>query len=177
MQYSGAGENARAGREATHDDLLRRTVPSLERLDPADQQRLRQMAAELRERGMPESFVATSLKSTADVMLDLREEERHENVFHREDVQRFIEQNAVSEAPQRYSYRRERKREERERMHATASQLIREARLARGRHEVKKTRNMLLKIDQRELRRILGQEGDDLCRQINTWLRSTAGMF
>jgi len=42
---------------------------------------------------------------------------------------------------------------------------------------VKKTRNMLMKLDQRELRRVLGREGDDLCRQINTWLRGTAAMF
>ena len=72
---------------------------------------------------------------------------------------------------------RERKREERDRLQMNTLRLIREARQARGRHEVKKTRNMLLKVDQRELRRLLGSEGDDLCRQINTWLRSTAPMF
>jgi len=42
---------------------------------------------------------------------------------------------------------------------------------------VKKTRGMLLKVDQREVRRTLGRDGDEICRQINTWLRSTAAMF
>jgi hypothetical protein len=100
-------------------------------------------------------------------------------VFQREQVRRFIEENAVpSGAPTlRFNQRRERKREERERLHANTCSLLREARQSRARHEVKKTRNMLLKVDQRELRRVLGREGDELCRQINTWLRSTSEMF
>jgi hypothetical protein len=129
---------------------------------------------------MPPAFIASSLRSTAEVLRDLREDAEHRSVvFEREHVRRFIEQNAVAEPSHsaRYHPRRERKREERDRLQAMTQNLLREARLARGRHEVKKTRNMLLKLDQRELRRVLGHEGDDLCRQINTWLRSTAAMF
>jgi ribosomal protein L16 Arg81 hydroxylase len=161
------------------DALVEQHVPFFSQMAPTDRERLRELAANLQRRGMPAPFISSSLRSTADVLRELRvEEERGDNVFQREEVRRFIEQNAV-ESPSTGSYhpRRERKREERERLQANTLQLLREARTARGRHEVKKTRNMLLKVDQRELRRILGKEGDDLCRQINTWLRSTSAMF
>jgi hypothetical protein len=160
--------------------LIAQAVPGFPQLPPAHQERLRAMARDLFDRGMPESFVLTSLRSTAEVLQDLHEEEtRPDNVFQREQVRRFIEENAVpSGAPTlRFNQRRERKREERERLHTNTCSLLREARQSRARHEVKKTRNMLLKVDQRELRRVLGHEGDELCRQINTWLRSTAEMF
>jgi len=129
---------------------------------------------------MPAPFVASSLRSTAEVLQEMRTDEEHgDHVIRREHVRRFIEQNAVPESqnPARYQPQKENKRNERERLQQNVAQLLREARLSRARHEVKKTRNMLLKVDQRELRRVLGREGDDLCRQINTWLRSTASMF
>jgi hypothetical protein len=160
--------------------LIAQAVPEFDRLPPAHQERLQEMAADLLSRGMPSSFVVSSVRATAEVLQDLHEEEtRPDNVFQREQVRRFIEENAVpTGAPTlRFNQRRERKREERERLHANTCNLIREARQSRARHEVKKTRNMLLKVDQRELRRVLGREGDELCRQINTWLRSTADMF
>ena len=159
--------------------LVQKYVPFFNQMIPGDRERLCEMAANLQKRGMPAPFIGSSLRSTADVLRELRhEEERADNVFQRENVRRFIEQNAVAEPSQpSYHPRRERKREERERLQANTVQLLREARTARGRHEVKKTRNMLMKVDQRELRRVLGKEGDDLCRQINTWLRSTAAMF
>lgn len=162
------------------DPLMETNVPFFGQLAPADQARLRELAADLRQRQMPDAFIASSLRSTAEVLRDLRQdEERGDNIFQREHVRQFIEQNAVTDAASsgRYNPRRERKREERDRLQANTLRLLREARQAHGRHEVKKTRNMLLKVDQRELRRVLGREGDDLCRQINTWLRSTAAMF
>jgi len=165
---------------AALDALIQGQVPQFSELPQADKDRLREMAADLQDRGMPPAFVASSVRSTAEVLKDLREEEQHrDTLFQREHVRRFIEQNAVQEThvSGRYHVRRERKREERDRLQSMTQHLLREARLARGRHEVKKTRNMLLKVDQRELRRVLGREGDDLCRQINTWLRSTAAMF
>ncbi|MFN3652714.1 MAG: hypothetical protein ACK47B_24310 [Armatimonadota bacterium] len=161
------------------DRMIESYVPAWGRMAAEDQSRLRDMAANLVERGMPAAFIGASLRSSAEVLRDLNEEEsRPDNIFAREHVKRFIEENAVQDTgPRTYHPRRERKREERERLQANTQKLIREARLARGRHEVKKTRNSLLKVDQRELRRILGKEGDDLCRQINTWLRSTASQF
>jgi hypothetical protein len=149
-------------------------------LSPGDRERLAGIARDLQARGMPRKFILSALRSTSDVMLDLQDEQqRTAELFERNHVRQFVEQNAVTIPPrqERYTPRSERKREERERLQANAQRLLREARQARGRHEVKKTRNMLLKLDQREMRRVLGGEGDDLCRQINTWLRSTASMF
>lgn len=161
--------------------LIRDQVPGFGLLAPADQERLRRIAADLFARRMPGAFVVSSLRSTADVLRELREdEETSDGILQREPVRRFIEQNAVTgkdAGAARPVIRGERRREERDLLQTAATHLLREARLARGRHEVKKTRNMLLKLDQRELRRVLGREGDDLCRQINTWLRSTAPLF
>ena len=166
------------GRTA-QETLVTQSVPFYSQLAQSEQLRLCEMAASLQERGLPAAFISSSLKSTAEVRRDLREgEERPDNVFRREHVRRFIEENAVTAAaPVHYNQRRERRREERDQLQMNTWRLIREARQARGRHEVKKTRNMLLKVDQRALRRMLGREGDDMCRQINTWLRSTAPMF
>jgi hypothetical protein len=160
------------------DPFIEQHVPFFQQLAPADQERLRRLTAELQQRGMPEPFIVAGVRSTSEVLQELREDEGPDNVFQREQVRSFMEQNAASRGRAGVqSVRKERKSEERDRLQANTMGLIRQARLARGRHEVKKTRNMLLKVDQRELRRVLGREGDDLCRQINTWLRSTAGMF
>ena len=174
---SEAPESAFASRKPA-DPAVAAAVPQFARLSAEDQQRLSAMAEDLRNRGMAEAFIRASLRSTAEVMRELHGEEGQDPVFQREHVKRFIEQHEVREpARGAVSPRRERKREERERLQANVTQLLREARISRGRHEIKKTRNMLLKLDQRELRRLLGGEGDELCRQINTWLRSTASMF
>jgi len=149
-------------------------------LPPGDRERLAGIAQNLQARGMPRKFILSALRSTCDVMQDLHDEQqRTSELFERNHVRQFVEANAVTIPPrqERYTPRSERKREERERLQANAQQLLREARKARARHEIKKTRNMLLKLDQREMRRTLGGEGDDLCRQINTWLRSTAAQF
>jgi len=66
---------------------------------------------------------------------------------------------------------------ERERLQQKTVSAIRAARCSRGRHEIKKTRSVLMKIDQRALRHRLGREGDELCREINTILRSMAPLF
>ncbi len=160
------------------DPLLAAAVPQLGRLSAEDQHRLSEMARDLRARGMQETFIRASLKSTAEVMRELSGDEGRDPIFQREPVKRFIEQNQVAEGPRGQLHpRRERKREEREHLQVNVTQLLREARLSRGRHEIKKIRNMLLKLDQREVRRQLGGEGEELCRQINAWLRSTASMF
>jgi cytochrome P450 len=165
--------------------LLRMVGPDYQTLAPEDQSRLQAMAAEMAERELPEPFVREALRSTAGVLRELREEENGQTeAWRQEHVRRFIEQNAVSSAPGSGGrpvgaepQRRERKREERDRLMAYLTSLLHEARRAHGRHEVKKTRGMLLKVDQREVRRTLGRDGEELCRQINTWLRSTAALF
>jgi hypothetical protein len=160
-------------------DAVTAHVPDYDALPPAVQARLREMAADLLQRGFAAPFVKASLLSTAEVLKELQEDEhRADDPFRREGVRRFIEANAVPDVVgPRFTPRRERRREERDRLQTHTLHLIRQARSARGRHEVKKTRSMLLKVDQRELRRELGREGEEMCRQINTWLRSTAPMF
>jgi len=178
MQLPGSGDASDFGR--VPDTVLERAVPGYLELAAEHRERLRAMAAELQSRDLPEAFIISSLRSTAEVLADLSEDDaRPDNVFQREEVRRFIEANALPESEQakQFNVRRERKREERESLHSNTMRLLREARQSRARHEVKKTRNMLLRVDQRELRRVLGREGDELCRQINTWLRSTADMF
>lgn len=163
---------------AVWDALIEQHVPFFAQMPPPEQERLRAMAADMHGRNLPPAVIAAGLRSTAQVLREIRDEESGENVFQREQVRRFMEQNEASRGQTASpGIRKERKSEERDRLQANTMGLLREARLARGRHEVKKTRNMLLKVDQRELRRVLGREGDDLCRQINTWLRSAAEMF
>lgn len=153
-------------------------VSDLEALPTVAQERLIAIARDLREKGMPQTFIAAALTSTAEVLRDFEQSElSDQNPFNREQVRRFVEAHALVEPPAHPAQRSERKREERERLHHHATLLLREARQARGRHEIKKMRNLLLKLDQRELRRVLGRSGDDLCRQINVWLRGTAPLF
>jgi cytochrome P450 len=171
--------------ETEEERLLSIVGPDYQTLAPEDQARLQEMAAEMAERALPEPFVREALRSTAGVLRELREEEKgHTETWRQEHVRQFIEQNAVPSAPGvgnrppgAEPQRRERKREERERLMTYLTSLLHEARRAHGRHEVKKTRGMLLKVDQREVRRTLGRDGEELCRQINTWLRSTAALF
>src|SRR3712207_4541038 len=71
-------------------------VPGFHQLAPADQERLRGMARDLSDRALSPAFIASSLRSTADVLRELHEEEtRPDNVLQREQVKRFIQENAV----------------------------------------------------------------------------------
>jgi len=129
-------------------------------------------------RKLPAVLIQSSLEATAEVLRELRDDSEHpDNPLRRAQVQQFVAQNALQEEAQPEWMRRERKREEREALHAHTTQLVRMAQISRGRHEVKKARARLLKLDQRELRRVLGSDGEELCRQINSWLRATASMF
>ncbi len=159
------------------DRFLEARVPGFRTFSPPDQDSLRQLAQNLFDRDAAEPFVVASLRSTADVLRELREDEEDPNsVFRRAEVQRFIDENAVPRGRQG-GFRSERKRQERDRLQGYIQDLLREARSARARHEVKKTRNLLMRLDQREIRRKLGREADELCRQINTVLRQQASML
>jgi hypothetical protein len=140
-----------------------------------DRERLVEMAQDLARRQMPREFILVALRSTAQVLGDMRREEAAGEGLNRADVRRFIEENAIAPpVPERLSARREWKQAERERLSAHTSSLIRDARCARSRHEIKKTRRELLKVDQRHLRRVLGSEGEELCNQISSILRTFA---
>jgi hypothetical protein len=162
--------------EARRAELAAEAVPEWDTLPAEDRERLLRVMDGLLRKQLPAPMVRAALRSTAGVLADLREEEeRPDNAFRRPEVRAFMEHHAVREPASRAEPVREHKREERERLQAMAQRLIRQARISRGRHEVKKSRSLLMKLDQRELRRQLGREGEELCRQINTWLRSTAG--
>ena len=142
-------------------------------LDEDDRHRLTEMARALRARGLPDAFVTSALTSTAQALSDLRRQTEAANeAFGRAGVQRFIAENGVASLPMAPAPRREWKQLERERLLTHTIGLLRDARRARARHEIKKTRSLLLKIDQRHLRRDLGSEGQDLCNQISGLLRS-----
>jgi len=65
--------------------LVEKYVPFFSQMVPADRERLREMAADLQGRGLPAPFIESSLRSTADVLRELRtEDERADNVFRRE---------------------------------------------------------------------------------------------
>ncbi len=151
-------------------------VEGHELLAEEERARLRSLARFLAEAGHSPAYIMTALRSTAGVLADLREDAEHpQEVFGRENVRRFIEENAVTMPPRGgTSLRREWKRLQRERLLVHTIGLVRRARGAKAHHEVKKMRNVLLKVDQRELRRVLGSEGDELSRQISVLLRAFA---
>jgi hypothetical protein len=159
------------------DDLCGE-IELLRHLGPGEQQQILSLARGLMERGMPLSFIIAGVRSTAEVLADL-EEAGPDPVMDRPDVRRFVEENAAPAGRARGIVFRgnDVKRTERERLQQKTVAAIREARRSRGRHEIKKTRNRLMKIDQQELRRRLGREGDELCREINTILRAMAPLF
>jgi len=142
-------------------------------LHEEDRARLEEMARSLSARSMPEGFITSALASTAAALADLRRQaEAADEAFQRLGVQQFIAENAASVPAVAPTPRREWKQLERERLLNHTVALLRDARRARARHEIKKTRSELLKIDQRHLRRVLGSEGADLCNQITGLLRS-----
>lgn len=145
---------------------------------PEDVDRLHQIALRMSERGLPPPLIHRSIQATAEVMRELRAaEEDLDSPLRRPEVQQFIAEHAVAERATPEWLRNEHRREEREELHAHVTQLVRQAQVARGRHEVKKVRARLLRLDQREIRRVLGADGEQLCRQINSFLRASSSLF
>jgi hypothetical protein len=167
-----------SGRDAEVAGLLT-TIPGFAALGAPEQARLREMAATLLDRGHPQAFIRAALRATAGVLDNLNEgADAAGEGFNREDVRRFLEETGAQQAGTvRQPARREWKAVERDRLHAHTVNLLRDARCARARHEVKKTRQLLLRVDQRHLRRVLGAEGEDLCNQIRGMLRELGSRF
>jgi hypothetical protein len=165
-----------AGEADKRIETLVSCVVGFDLLDEAGRERLRAMAGALLDRGHPPSFVLASLRSTARVLDDLNEEAEAGEGFGRADVKRFMDETGARRSTaSRQPARREWKLLERERLFAHTVNLVRDARCARLPHEMKKTRNLLMKVDQRQLRRVLGEEGEELSRQIRGLLREFAG--
>jgi hypothetical protein len=154
---------------------LSREVELLPHLSPRDQQQIVELARGLMERGMTLPFILAGVRSSAEVLADLEDDP----VMTRPEIRRFVEENSPPPGGSGTAIFRgnDVNRTERERLQQKTVAAIREARRSHGRHEIKKTRNRLMKIDQRELRHRLGREGDELCREINTILRSMAPLF
>jgi hypothetical protein len=157
---------------------LAEQIPQLDHATEAQRDRLLCITRALIGRSMPTSVILSSVRSTAGVLDDLDAPPHPDDVMQREEVRRFIAENAVPRTRrERLEPGREARRTQRERLYNLTTAAIRDARSSKARHEIKKTRNVLMKIDQRELRRVLGKEADDLCRQINTILREMAPLF
>ncbi len=158
--------------------VLSQEIDTLCLLSPPDQRRLLAMARELAEQGMALPFLIAGVRSSAEVLVDLDGSEA-DGAMDRPEVRRFLQENRVIPGRGGSAVFRgnDVKRTERDRLVQKAVAAIREARRSRGRHEIKKTRNVLMKIDQRELRQRLGQEGDDLCREISAILRTMAPLL
>jgi hypothetical protein len=158
--------------------FLSEEIPDLDHASAAQRDQLLRLARSLVARDMPIPFIFCAVRSTAGVLHDLESTSHIEEAMQREEVRRFIAENGASRGQgRRPEIGRETRLAERERLYRFATAAVRDARSAKARHEIKKTRNVLLKIDQRELRRVLGKEADDLCRQINAILRARAPMF
>jgi hypothetical protein len=158
---------------------LTERLPDLETTPEARRVQLLRLTRALLDRPWPTSFILSGVRATADVLDDLESLPPPDDVMQREEVRRFIAENRGSQGPRgRFPQpERETRRAERDRLFEFVTRTIRAARSAKARHEVKKTRRDLLRIDQREVRRVLGRDADDLCHQINTILRATAAMF
>lgn len=168
-------------RQETDDRLwqyLTERLPDLQTTPEARRVELLRLTRALLDRPWPASFILSSIRATADVLDDLESIPPSDDVMQREEVRRFIAENRVTHSGRgRPQPVRETRRAERDRLFEFVTRSIRAARSAKARHEIKKTRRDLLRIDQREVRRVLGREAEDLCHQINAILRSTAAML
>jgi hypothetical protein len=157
---------------------LTERLPDLDATPEARRVQLLRLTRSLLARSWPTALVLSGVRSTADVLHELEALPPPDDVMQREDVRRFIAENAVSTGQRgRQQPSRETRRAERERLTQFITSAIRDARSAKARHEIKKTRRVLLRIDQRQVRRVLGRDGDELCHQINAILRATAALF
>jgi hypothetical protein len=143
---------------------------------PEGRERLMGMARSLHARGLPAQFIYAALRSSAAVLADDGEESASQEAMQRPEVRHFIEAN-TAESDGVIDNRKDVKSSERERLRQSIIAAVRDARRSKARHEIKKTRSVLMKIDQRHVRRALGREGEELCHEINRILRSTAAMF
>lgn len=149
---------------------IERMVPDFAELEPAEQEMLRAMAHNMRERGLPETLVETGLCSTAALLLEQRKAAEPRVLS--EPVQRFIEENAgrtVAKSSPR-TPRREAKAESRDALRDRLYRLLGAARTARRPHEVKRLRREVLAVDSAFVRRVLGEEGDAICAEFAEWL-------
>lgn len=170
-----------ARRQDGEDDLelsLREYVEQMSELSAEKRGRLLTMALDLHGRHLPTPFIYASIRSTAAVLSEWERDIPANAVMARPEIRDFIEANvAPLDAVSEIDTRKDVKSGERDRLRQSIIAAVRDARRSKARHEIKKTRNVLMKIDQRHVRRALGREGDELCHEINRILRATAALF
>jgi hypothetical protein len=170
-----------ARRQSGEDDLelsLREYVDQMPDLSAEKRGRLLDMALDLHGRRLPTPFIFASIRSTAAVLTEWERDSPGDAVMARPEVRDFIEANAGPQSlGAEIDPRKDVKSGERERLRQSIIAAVRDARRSKARHEIKKTRNVLMKIDQRHVRRALGREGDELCHEISRILRATAALF
>jgi hypothetical protein len=167
--------------QVAKDDLersLREYVDEIPDLTVERRGRILEMALDLHARRLPTPFIFASIRSTAAVLNEWERDGPGDGIMARPEVRDFIEANSSpAHEGGEIDTRKDVKSGERERLRQSIIAAVRDARRSKARHEIKKTRNVLMKIDQRHVRRALGREGDELCHEINRILRATAAMF
>jgi hypothetical protein len=106
----------------------------------------------------------------------LEQEDAERSRIESNEVQEFIEANAGKAVSRtgRAAPRRESKVVAREQLHERLVLLMTQARTARRKHEILSVRRDLLALDQAHIRRVLGSDGDTICREANEWLSAVA---
>jgi hypothetical protein len=160
------------------ENALTEFVNGLPDLSPETRDRTRRIALRLHARRLPASFILASIRSSAAILTEMEQSVTVEDLSREQALREFVAANTPTGAPaSEIDTRKDVKSSERERLRQSIIAAVRDARRSKARHEIKKTRNVLIKIDQRHVRRTLGREGDELCHEINRVLRATAAMF
>jgi hypothetical protein len=168
-------------RQVAEDDLvavLKEFVDQLGGVSDTTRARAWEMALELHARRLPPPFIFAGIRSTAEILTELEQTMTPDEARRQRELRAFVAANTpVQGSVAEIDTRKDVKSGERERLRQSIISAVRDARRSKARHEIKKTRNVLMKIDQRHVRRTLGREGDELCHEINRILRATAAMF
>jgi len=158
-------------------DLLSVRFTSFEELSQEDRKTVINMVRGLLRRGLSLQVVWAGVDSAIGLLLDL-------GPVSQEGLCRPKACAFLAETPQaresthhHLSLPNEARRAGREQLLKATASLLQEARSAKNRHEIRKLRQELLRIDQGYLRRALGKPAEDLCHQINHLLRQWASHF
>jgi hypothetical protein len=144
-------------------------------LSARDQSQVAAMAITMAARGLPLEFVLSSVRATARLMVEAEAEQSDPQRPLPEFVRVSVLPPSERVSP-RTQPRREAKAMERDWLLRNTRQILREARAAKQPHERKKMRRRLMAIDQAHIRRVLGQDAQQLCSEINEYLRGCSDL-
>ena len=127
-------------------------TPGLQDLEPADRDSVVRMARRLAEQGIASRFILSAVRDTVDLM-------------RAPGVPPDLERPASVELPPADD-----RQQAARRLKSYTQATLREARAARRSNEIRHMRGVLRGIDRGHLRETLGDEGESLCREIDTVL-------